>query len=452
MRLLVPAALFACLFVPGTATAAPCTTVATDAALAEAITKPKTCVVVEDGTYAPVTISADRVHLKARKRLGAGFTAGTVIVTGSGVTVEGFTFTGSANLRLVDTVGSRVTRSLFRSSAAEFVQVHGQRGDRNRVDHNEMGPKAQQGHMIQIGARPFTPTNTLVDHNYLHDLASGVQGGEALRVGGFGPSGDYFHAHTVFEYNLLVRLSGDAEVLSLKSSANTFRYNTVRESAGEINIRAGQANVIHGNFVFADGLKAAHGIRLSEDDHVITDNYVETLEDAFLMFAGDEKPGNPPPGVPPSGPFTGHAQVRKAVVTGNSFIATAGRGVDFGGGVKPPEDLTFANNLVSAVGGLGVGNAATVSRPVHGGNLVWSPQPGVSGPGFLLADPALVRGSHGLLEPTKAALRAGVRGYGKFDVLGRNRLSPPDVGAVEASSWSRPVRKPLTISDVGPFS
>lgn len=452
MRLLFPAVLVAGLLVPGVASAAPCTAVATDAALAEAIAKPGACVVVEDGTYAPVTVAADRVHLKARKRLGAGFATGTVLVTGSGVTVEGFTFTGSANLRLLDTVGSRITRSLFRSSAAEFVQVHGQRGDRNRVDHNEMGPKAQQGHMVQIGARPFTPTNTLVDHNYLHDLAPGVQGGEALRVGGFGPSGDYFHANTVFEYNLLVRLSGDAEILSLKSSANTFRYNTVRESAGEINIRAGQYNVIHGNFVFADGLKAAHGIRLSEDDHVITDNYVETLEDALLFPAGHEKPGNPPPGVPPSGPFTAHAQVRKAVISGNSFITSAGRGVDFGGGVKPPEDLTFVNNLVSAAG-LGVGKTETVTRPNYAGNLVWSPEPGVSGPGFLLADPQLVRGAHGLLEPGGPALRAGVRGYGKYDVLGRKRLSPPDIGAVETSNrWSPPVRRPLTVRDVGPFS
>ena len=51
--------------------------------------------------------------------------------------------------------------------------------------------------------------------------------------------GDYFHAHTVFEYNLIVRCNGDQEVLSLKSSANVFRYNTVRASTGEINIRAG---------------------------------------------------------------------------------------------------------------------------------------------------------------------------------------------------------------------
>src|SRR5689334_25178893 len=108
MRLLVPAALLAGLLVPGVASAAPCTSVATDAALAEAITKAGACVVVEDGTYAPVTVAADRVRLTARKRLGAGFTSGTVIVTGSGVTVEGFTFTGSANLRLDDTAGSRI--------------------------------------------------------------------------------------------------------------------------------------------------------------------------------------------------------------------------------------------------------------------------------------------------------------------------------------------------------
>src|SRR5690349_19881182 len=105
MRLLVPAALIASLLVPGVASAAPCQTVASDAALAEAVAKPNACVVVEDGTYAPLTIAADGVHLKARKRLGAGFTSGTVLVTASGVTVEGFTFTGSANLRLDNTVG-----------------------------------------------------------------------------------------------------------------------------------------------------------------------------------------------------------------------------------------------------------------------------------------------------------------------------------------------------------
>ncbi|GLZ33216.1 lyase [Lentzea sp. NBRC 105346] len=451
MRLFTTAAILLSLLTTTEAHAGPCTRVATDAELQAAVAKPG-CVRVEDGTYAALTISANDVHLKARKRLGAGFTAGTVIVTGSNVTVEGFTFTGGANFRLQDSVGSRITRSRFASSAAEFVQVFGQKGDRNRVDHNELGPKAQQGHMVQVGKNPYTPTNTLVDHNYLHDLAFGVQGGEALRVGGFGPPGDYFHAHTVFEYNLLVHCDGDQEVLSLKSSANVFRYNTVRASTGEINIRAGQANEIHGNFVFADGVKGAHGIRLSEDDHKIYNNYVETVEDAFLLFPGDEKPGNPPPGVPPSGPFTGHAQVRNAVVAGNTFITT-GRAVDFGGGVKPPDNLTFVNNLIRS-DGLNVGNGATPTNSTFRSNLLFGGEPGVSGPGFVQADPKLVR-RDGLLRPgwNSPALRAGVAGYTRDDVLGRKRLSPPDIGAIEASAWwSHPRRAPLTPADVGPWS
>lgn len=453
MKLLTTAAILLSLLVPGTAQAGHCVAVSTDAALAAETAKPGNCVIAEDGTYAALTIAAEGVHLKARKRLGAGFAAGTVILTGSHVTVEGFTFTGSANLRMLDTVGSRVTRSKFASSAAEFVQLHGQKGDRNRVDHNEMGPKAQAGHMVQIGRNPYTPTRTRVDHNYFHDLADGVQGGEALRVGGFGPPGDYFHAHTVFEYNLIVRCNGDAEILSLKSSANVFRYNTVRASTGEINIRAGQANEIYGNFIFADGVTKAHGIRLSEDDHKIYNNYVETVEDALLFPPGHEKPGNPPPGVPPSGPFTAHAQVRNAVISGNTFI-TQGRAVDFGGGVKPPDNLTFANNLVQA-GGLNVGKAETVTNPTYRSNLLWGGEPGVTGPGFLQADPKLVRDRHGLLRPGwhSPALRAGAAGYHRDDVQGRKRLSPPDIGAIEASAWwSWPRRSPLTTADVGPWS
>jgi hypothetical protein len=432
-----------------------------DSSFATALTaaRPGDCLKVADGTYSAVTVSASGtprkpIKIKAANRLKAGFTAGTMHVTGSHVTVEGFSFTGSANFRLTDTTGSRISRSLFRSSAAEFVQVFGKKGTGNRVDHNEMGPKAQQGHFVQIGKNPYTPTYTLVDHNHFHDIAPGEQGGEALRVGGFGPPGDYFKSYTVFEYNLLVHCDGDAEILSLKGSANTFRYNTVRASAGTINIRAGVENVIHGNYVFSDGIEAAQGIRLSEDNHLIYNNYLEVIAKPLILHAGDPKPGDPPPGVPPSGPFTGHAQVRNAVVAGNTFVAQQA-GVDFGGGTKPPENLTFANNIVVS-GGTNIENGATPTESHFAANLLFGGTPGVSGPGFHVADPRLER-RYGLLEPgrTSPALRAGWTGLAKLlreDVAGRGRLSPPDIGAMEASSWSRPDRLPLTAKEVGPSS
>ncbi len=417
------------------------------------------CLKLADGTYSATTIAASGtarkpITIKAAHRLKAGFTAGVLDVTGSHVTVEGFSFTGSANLRLTDTTGSQISRSLFRSSAKEFVQVFGKDGTANRVDHNEMGPKDQQGHFVQIGKNPYTPTHTLVDHNHFHDIAAGEQGGEALRVGGFGPPGDYFPSHTVFEYNLLVHCDGDAEILSLKGSANTFRYNTIRASAGTINIRAGVDNVIQGNFIFIDGVKAAQGIRLSEDDHLIYNNYVEVISQPLILHPGDPKPGDPPPGVPPSGPFTGHAQVRNAVIAGNTFLAEES-GVDFGGGTKPPENLTFTNNIVVSAG-VNIANGTTPTGSTYAANLLFGGTPGVSGPGFLVADPRLRRVS-GLLEPGRKspALRAGSTALAELlrvDVEGRQRLTPPDIGAIEASSWARPVRLPLTTRDVGPAS
>ncbi|SDX97465.1 Chondroitinase B [Amycolatopsis xylanica] len=423
------------------------------AALAAA--KPGDCLSLADGVYSAVTAknsgsAANPIVISAKNRLKAGFTSGTVAVTGSHVTFEGFTFTGSANFRMTDTVGSRVTRSVFRSSAKEFVQLYGKNGDGNRVDHNEMGPKKQEGHFVQIGQNPYTPTTTLVDHNYFHDLAAGDQGGEALRVGGFGPPGDYFKSHTVFEYNLLVHCDGDAEILSLKGSANTFRYNTVRASSGTINIRAGVDNVIQGNFVFGDGNKKAQGIRLSEDNHLIYDNYVEVVDNPLILNAGDPKPGNPPPGVPPTGEFKGHAQVRNAVVAGNTFIG-ASSGVDFGGGSAPPLNLTFSGNLVRS-GGTNVGHGSTPTKSTYAANLLFGGTPGISGPGFRVADPKLVRVA-GVFQPgpDSPALRAGVSTpILTEDVEGRQRLSPPDIGAVEASSTAAATRLPLTTADVGP--
>ncbi len=324
------------------------------------------------------------------------------------------------------------------------MQVHGQKGDRNRVDHNEMGPKAQPGHMVQIGKNPYTPTHTRVDHNYLHDLADGVQGGEALRVGGFGPPGDYFHANTVFEYNLLVRLNGDAEILSLKSSANTFRYNTVRASAGEINIRAGQDNEIHGNFMFAEGSRCArHPAERGRPRDL--QQLRRDVEDAFLLFAGDEKPGNPPPGVPPSGPFTGHAQVRNAVVAGNTFItAAAGRGLrrwrETAGqpGVRQqPGAVAWAEHRQRHdADELGVRGQHRLRRRAGGQRTGVPQRRPAAGPRARAAsaEPAQPGAENG-----RAVVRRGRRAGGR-------RLSPPDVGAIEVFSW--PVRHPLTPHDV----
>ena len=290
--------------------------------------RPGDCIDLASGTYRATTIrsrgtAANPVVISAVKPLGAVFSSGTVVLSGSDTILGGLSISGSANVQFNNAARDRVTRSRFKSSASEYVDVFGKNGNANRVDHNEMGPKGKSGHFVQIGSNGSTPLRTLVDHNYFHDVAANSQGGEALRVGGFGPSGDYFHSFSVFEYNLLVHCDGDAEIVSFKGSDNTFRYNTVRASRGMVNLRAGEQNSVYGNFIFSDGVAGAMGIRVSEDNHRIYNNYVNVINTPLLIHGGDPKPGNPPPGVPPSRHFTGHAQVRNAVIVNNTFIGAS---------------------------------------------------------------------------------------------------------------------------------
>src|SRR5262249_47471936 len=99
-----------------------------NAALSSALSSAKSgdCIVVADGTYSAPRISVSGISVAAAHPLKAGFTSGTVQVTGSHVVVSGFTFTGKANFQFNDSVGSQLTRSYFHSSAADFVDVFGQ--------------------------------------------------------------------------------------------------------------------------------------------------------------------------------------------------------------------------------------------------------------------------------------------------------------------------------------
>src|SRR6185436_18960260 len=162
----------------------------------------------------------------------------------------------------------RVTRSRYFTGAANF---DGTAHD-NRVDHCEFGPKNTDGNLV----RPTgMSTNTRIDHNYLHDVSpAGGNGRETIRLGCCGATFDYHDTGNIVEHNLMVNCSGEAEMISIKSSANTFRYNTIRNSAGNISLRAGRHNIIYGNWVFGTGNQG--GIRMYEDDHKIYNNYIAT--------------------------------------------------------------------------------------------------------------------------------------------------------------------------------
>ena len=73
------------------------------------------------------------------------------------------------------------------------------------------------------------------------------------------------------EHNLFVRCTGENELISNKSSANTYRYNTIVDSpGGELTLRHGNDCLVYGNY-----FRNTAGMRIFGDRHQVFSNYLE---------------------------------------------------------------------------------------------------------------------------------------------------------------------------------
>jgi poly(beta-D-mannuronate) lyase len=463
--------------------------VSTSAQLAAAASGalPGDCVLVADGSYAAFTVTADGtsaspILIKAVNRGGATISSGiTRVQNAHFVTLEGFRVTSSGGnttldgvsrnviVSIADSSDCRITRFNFKPSGhannTGFVMLNGN-SHRNRVDHSDFGPNSVDGvHYVwptgnpeipgvtkpadrtpwAEGHGPFNPNmarETQIDHNYFHDQAAGTA--ECIVLGGIGMTGDYQDLNTVVEYNLFTNCDGDPEIVSIKSSSNTVRYNTIRTSVGGIVNRAGNKAQIYGNFILQGGKSGSVGIRFYEKDHTIYDNYIENTSDYAVIFGGGDAYGG--------GSFA-HAQVFRARFVHNTMVAINGRPVIIGhGSPLPPTDCVFANNILQGNATLMANNRSqnmTWSQNIYQGNLGWSPS---STSWFLNANPLFARVGE-LLKLTSGSPAIGYANPSFYpfvveDLDGQERVDP-DAGADEFSTGGV-LRRPLVTTDVGP--
>jgi hypothetical protein len=150
----------------------------------------------------------------------------------------------------------------------------------------------------------------------------------------------------VFEWNLLQECDGDPEVVSVKASDMTIRYNTVRRSQGVMSLRHGDRNSLYGNVVLGEGRPGTGGIRMYGVDNRVFNNYVAgttgTGYDAALSVdGGDAEPG---------GGLNKHHRVDNALVVFNTLVDNA-TGIVIGENYpKPPVNPTVENNLLADSG------------------------------------------------------------------------------------------------------
>lgn len=418
-----------------------------------------TRIVLKNGSYAvpsgsPITISGQHgtsaapITITAETRGGVTLTGphSFVFANSSDVVISGFVFKQSSTLDIpANSPGIRLTRNDFAlaSSVGHWVVV---RSDDVKVDRNVWHDKSTVGCYLVIdgpsGTAMAQRTHILRNHFRDHSF-SGSNGGEPIRLGVSSRAlGD---AGATVEYNLFERVNGDPEAISIKSSGNTIRYNTIRSSLGGIVLRHGNDNRVEGNYLLA----GSNGIRIYGNDHLIINNYVGGVGSAGIVLGSgsvrDHYEGEP------SDSRTGNDAPDRVTIVLNTLRNNGQAIVGESQRTLPPLGCRIADNLL-----VGDGDPL-VDMPYQqgitwAGNIVWGSAPNGNLSGFTRADPELVAGADGVyrLGAGSAAISAASESSRVSDDLdGQARTAPYDVGADEYLS-AQPVRRPLTAADVGP--
>ncbi|MFC8448902.1 chondroitinase-B domain-containing protein [Kitasatospora sp. NPDC057223] len=366
----------------------------------------------------------------------------------SNITVSGFAFRQSSTLEIPASCPRiRLTRNDFRFadvSGLDWVVV---RGDDAKIDRNHFHDRTTEGIFLVVdgpGTTAMAQRTQILRNHFSDHSYPGANGGEPIRLGV--SSRALSSAGAFVEYNLFERCDGDPETVSVKSSDNTVRYNTVRDSRGGIVLRHGNRTTVEGNHL----LGGTDGLRLYGNDHLVVNNYLAGLSGrALVIGSGTTRDHH-------SGETTeerrGNDACDRAVIAYNTLVGNAGT---LSGETRAhePRDVVVADNILS--GGTGSLVAMGATGFTWQGNILWGAAANGTVPsgGYRRVDPLLRLESDGVyrLSAGSPAINAATLTDPVVtqDLDGHPRGSSRDVGADEYTTLA-PVRRPLTPADVGP--
>ncbi|MFF2773992.1 chondroitinase-B domain-containing protein [Streptomyces sp. NPDC058052] len=447
----------------GTAAAAGTVTVSSIGALQNAIDAavPGDRIVLADGAYtvpsAGIRVTGKHgttsapITVVSATRGGAVLsgTAGFVLSGSSNITISGFAFRQTSTLVVpADCPRIRLTRNDFKladTAGLDWVTV---RGDDAKIDRNTFHHRTTQGIFLVVDGPGTTAMaqrthifrNHFADHSY-----TGANGGEAIRLGVSHRALSTTDA--VVEYNLFERCDGDPEAISVKSSGNTIRHNTLRDGKGGIVLRHGNATTVDGNHV----LGGQNGVRLYGNDHLVVNNHISgTTSRGLVIGSGTTRDHH-------AGETTeqrrGNDACDRAVIAHNTLVGNSAT-ISGESRTYEPRDVVVADNIFVASGGTLV-DLGTTSGFTWQGNILWGSAADGTIPsgGFRRVDPLLRKDSDGVHRLTAGSPAVDAATLTSLTVAedadGHARSGARDVGADEYSTLA-PVRRPLTTADVGP--
>ncbi|MDA0709507.1 MAG: polysaccharide lyase 6 family protein [bacterium] len=241
-------------------------------------------IVVADGLYADWDLAvactgSERAPIVIRPESPQGVSLtdeSAFKISGSHIILRDFRFEDCRLLDscvlLDDALSVRVTACVF-DGAFGRAPVIGIQGSSVgcRIDHCRfVKPEARSIRIVVRGEK--SPMRTRIDHNLFQDVPPipAGNGRETIQIGQRQPQWGWFSPMTIVENNTFLRCNGEIEIVSNKSSRNTYRNNLFKDCQGELVMRGASHCIVEGNrFENCTG-----GIRLSGTHHRVANNLI----------------------------------------------------------------------------------------------------------------------------------------------------------------------------------
>lgn len=226
----------------------------------------------------------------------------------------------------------------------------GLHGNNNRIDHCYFANKRARGLVIQITVEDGGDHNHhQIDHNVFgYRKPFGGNGAEIIRVGNSWSS--QLPSYSIIEENIFYHCDGENEIVSVKSGFNTVRRNLFYESRGGLVCRHGHNNIIDSNVIIGNNLPSTSGIRIINQGHTVSNNYIEGVTGkgsgaAFILRMGIyERPSTPEDYEDEK--LKSYHRATDIDIAFNTFIDCAELNFGDGRGDKEPRNVRFAHNRI----------------------------------------------------------------------------------------------------------
>ena len=135
----------------------------------------------------------------------------------------------------------------------------------------ELSYNADAGRCATVGHT--ISNNYFYKYEKIDTALSNAGDSETIRIGSSNTQN--VNANVTVTNNYFVEADGENEIITNKSKNNIYTNNTFRRCRGSLVLRHGSDAIVNGNYFLGEDVDGTGGIRISDSNHSITNNYIQ---------------------------------------------------------------------------------------------------------------------------------------------------------------------------------